>query len=153
MPVPGASILLVEDDTVLRDLLQRNLEARSHQVRVAPDAYAALTSLREDSFDLMILDINLPDQTGWELLRIAQREGALRPQVFDHEPPRLPVVVVSAVRVSLSRLKEFPLLAYLPKPFPLEALLRLAEESAPQTRKASSLPLKEQDFPLTPGEH
>ena len=39
-------------------------------------------------------------------------------------------LVVSAVRASLSRLKEFPLLAYLPKPFPMEALLRLADEAA-----------------------
>lgn len=128
----GARILLVEDDTVLSDLLRRNLEVRKHQVRVAKDAGAALAALRTTPFNLVILDINLPDQTGWEILRIVQREGWLRPQVLDGGEPKLPVVVVSAVRVSLSRLKEFPLLAYLPKPFPIEALLRLAEERAQQ---------------------
>jgi hypothetical protein len=37
----------------------------------------------------------------------------------------VPAIVVSAVRVSRSRLEEFHPLAYLPKPFPIEALLRL----------------------------
>lgn len=128
--MPGARILLVEDNAVLCDLLRRNLEARQYQVCVAEDARTALVFLRTTLFDLVILDINLPDQTGWEVLRIAQREGCLLPQLLDGDVPQLPVVAVSAVRASLSRLKEFPLLAYLPKPFPMEALLRLAEEAA-----------------------
>ena len=131
----GARILLVEDDDVLRALLQRNLEARQHQVCVTGDAQSALSCLRTGLFDLVILDINLPDQTGWEILRVGQREGCLRAQALGGETAKLPVVVVSAVRVSLERLKEFPLLAYLPKPFPLEALLRLAEEAALRGRK------------------
>ncbi|HXR64547.1 MAG TPA: hypothetical protein VN729_01395 [Ktedonobacteraceae bacterium] len=49
---------------------------------------------------------------------------------------KLPVVIVSAVRVSLARFKAFPVLAYLPKPFPIEALLRLAEEAARRGRKS-----------------
>ncbi len=126
----GARILLVEDNAVLCDLLRRNLEARQHQVCVADDARTALVCLRTKQFDLVILDINLPDQTGWEVLRIAQREGRLLPHLLDGDVPRLPVVAVSAVRASLSRLKEFPLLAYLPKPFPMEAMLRLAEAAA-----------------------
>lgn len=126
----GGRILLVEDDAILRDLLCRNLEARQHEVRSADDAQSALAALRSATFDLVVLDINLPDQTGWEVLRIAEREGSLLPRVRDGNGPFLPVVVVSAVRVSLERLKEFPLLAYLPKPFPIEALLRLAGEAA-----------------------
>jgi len=128
--MPGARILLVEDNAILCDLLRRNLEARAHSVYIAEDARTALLSLRTKQFDLVILDINLPDQTGWEVLRIAQREGRLLPHLLDGEVPCLPVVVVSAVRASLSRFKEFPLLAYLPKPFPMEALLRLADEAA-----------------------
>jgi len=128
--MPGARILLVEDNAILCDLLRRNLEARQHQVCVADDARTALVCLRTTQFDLVILDINLPDQTGWEVLRIARREGRLLAHLLDGEVPCLPVVVVSAVRASLSRLKEFPLLAYLPKPFPMEALLRLADEAA-----------------------
>ncbi len=135
--MPGARILLVEDDAVLRDLVGRNLQVREHDVRIAEDARTALDYLRDSPFDLVVLDINLPDQTGWEVLRTAQREGWLRPQEIDGDGQKLPVVVLSAVRVSPRRLGEFHPLAYLPKPFPMEALLRLAAEAA-QRRNAGS---------------
>ena len=126
--MPGAEILLVEDDEVLCDIVGRNLRARGHTVSVAPDMQSALASLRSHDFDLILLDINLPDQTGWELLREALHEGILHPYELDGN--RLPVVVLSAVQVSPRRLEEFRPLAYLPKPFPLDSLLRLAAEAA-----------------------
>jgi DNA-binding response OmpR family regulator len=128
--MPGACILLIEDDAVLRDLLQRNLQARGHDVRVAADAQTALARLRAAPFDLILLDICLPDQTGWEVLRTAQKEGRPAPLELNGNDGRLPVVVLSAVRVSQHRLLEFHPLAYLPKPFPMEAILRLAAEAA-----------------------
>jgi DNA-binding response OmpR family regulator len=128
--VTGAKILLVEDDAVLRDLIERNLLARYHTVSIAEDAESALAQLRTNTFDLLLLDINLPDQTGWDVLRTAQREGSLQRQRIDDDRSLFPVVVLSAVRVSPRRLAEFRPLAYLPKPFPMDALLRLAVEAA-----------------------
>jgi DNA-binding response OmpR family regulator len=130
MQLAGARILLVEDDAVLSDLIERNLLARQHHVSIAKDAESALAQLRTGTFDLVILDINLPDQTGWEVLRTAQKEGWLQVQQIDEDHSSLPVVVLSAVRVSPRRLAEFHPLAYLPKPFPMEALLRLALEAS-----------------------
>lgn len=133
--MPATHILLVEDDAVLRDLLRRNLQARGHEVRLAEDARSALAELHTAPVDLVILDINLPDQSGWDVLRVAQQQGWLHPQKQKTDDvAKLPVVVLSAVRVSLARLQEFHPLAYLPKPFPMDALLRLAAEIAPATR-------------------
>jgi len=132
----GARILLVEDDEVLCDLVNRNLEAREHEVSIAVDAQTALTFLRATTYDLIILDINLPDQTGWDVLRAALSEGSIKPLVLEGQGEKLPVVVLSAVRVGPGRLAEFHPLAYLPKPFPMDALLRLAAEAA-QRRAAS----------------
>ena len=126
----GARILLVEDDEVLRDLIERNLQVRGHVVSIAGDVQEALNQLRAGSFDLTFLDINLPDKTGWDILRIAQEEGILHAQDLDGDGQKLPVVVLSAVRVSPRRLTEFHPLAYLPKPFPMDALVRLAAEAA-----------------------
>jgi CheY-like chemotaxis protein len=130
LDMTGARILLVEDDAVIRDLVERNLVVRHHDVRVADDAQSALAQLRANSFDLVVLDINLPDQTGWDVLRAALREGLIETLAVGGENRKLPVVVLSAVRVSPRRLAEFHLLAYLPKPFPMDALLRMAAEAA-----------------------
>jgi DNA-binding response OmpR family regulator len=88
-------ILIVEDEPTLRRVIARNLTERP---------------------DLMLLDINLPDHTGWDVLRTLRSRGV-----------EVPTVVVSAVRVGQNRIDEFRPLAYLPKPFPLEALLRIVE--------------------------
>ena len=128
--MPGARILLVEDDEVLRKLILRNLEARGHDVHVAEDAHAALAHLRANPFDLILLDICLPDETGWEVLRVAQKQGWLAPVQMNGNAGLLPVAVLSAVRVNPHRLLEFRPLARLHKPFPMEALLRLAAEAA-----------------------
>lgn len=126
----GARILIVEDDDVLSDLISRNLRARQHEVHVAGDAHDALMFLRTFPLDLIFLDINLPDETGWDVLRTAQREGYLHPVRLTNDHQVLPVVVLSAVQMSSHRLAEFKPLCYLPKPFPMESLLRLAAEAA-----------------------
>ena len=111
-------VLVVEDDDQLRRIITANLVARGHEVRQASDASMALAALAEQQPDLLILDINLPDRTGWDVLREARLPDAVR------------VLMLTAVPVSPKRLAEFRPVAYLPKPFPLEALLRLAESSS-----------------------
>jgi DNA-binding response OmpR family regulator len=110
-------VLVVEDDAQLRRIITSNLAARGHQVRQASDASEALAALAQAEPDLLILDINLPDRTGWDVLREANLPDTVR------------VLMLTAVPVSPRRLAEFRPVAYLPKPFPLEALLRLAESS------------------------
>ena len=111
-------VLVVEDDEPLRRIITSNLVARGHEVRQAPDASTALAALAAERPDLLILDINLPDRTGWDVLREAHLPGDVR------------VLMLTAVPVSPRRVAEFRPVAYLPKPFPLEALLRLAETSS-----------------------
>jgi DNA-binding response OmpR family regulator len=107
-------VLLVEDEAPLRKVIARNLTSRGIEVCEAATASDAVAAATREHHDLLLLDINLPDQTGWEVLRVLKRRGTV-----------VPTIIVSAVRVSQSRLEEFQPLAYLPKPFPIDALLRL----------------------------
>ncbi len=125
-------ILVVEDDEALASVISQNLVARGHDVVLATTAEQALTRIVEDQPDLILLDIMLPDRPGWEILR--RLEGydiAIAP----------PVVVISAVRVSPERLREFHPLAYLPKPFPLDALLRVIEDAGQPDEREEIAPM------------
>jgi DNA-binding response OmpR family regulator len=116
-------VLIVEDEPALRRVLARNLAGRGLDVREAETADAALDAIAAEKPDLLLLDINLPDRSGWDVMREMNRRGT-----------GVPTIVVSAVRVTQSRLDEFHPLAYLPKPFPIEALLRLVFNTPrPQT--------------------
>jgi DNA-binding response OmpR family regulator len=108
-------VLIVEDEAVLRSVIARNLTAHGCDVIEAETAAQAIEHLADEP-DLILLDINLPDRTGWDVLRHLKREGR-----------EVPTVIVSAVRVSAERLAEFQPLAYLPKPFPIASLLAVVE--------------------------
>ena len=123
-------VLLIEDDPALCQVFTLNLERWGVAVRVAHSTEEALVLLSEWHPDLLLLDVSLPGRTGWDLLR-ALRSSA----------QAIPTVIISAVPPSQRRIEEFRPLAYLPKPFPLEALLRLITglpESRPEEDASAS---------------
>ena len=115
-------ILLVEDDASLSGVIGRNLVRRGLEVRTETTVGDALRAVAKMRPDLLLLDINLPDRSGWELLRALHGQGI-----------EIPTIVISAARCAPERLTEFQPLAFLPKPFPLDALLRLVVGSARQS--------------------
>lgn len=68
------TILVVEDDETLRQTLTFNLEDEGYQVAVAADGQAALKVARSQPFDLIVLDIMLPELDGLSVCRILRRE-------------------------------------------------------------------------------
>jgi DNA-binding response OmpR family regulator len=115
---PDASILLVEDDESLRRVVSRHLRGLGYDVIEAISAEAAVDNLAAGLRPgLVLLDLNLPGDTGWDLLRGPELAGAGSP----------PVVITSATTVSPRRLAEFKCAGYLPKPFPLETLVATVE--------------------------
>jgi DNA-binding response OmpR family regulator len=112
------NVLLVDDEAPIADVLARSLRARGHTVRIALTGMDGLLALSEEVPDVMLLDISLPDITGWELLR--------RLSPLDRE--RVPVIAYSASPLAPSRVAEFKPAGVLTKPFPVEALARLVEE-------------------------
>ena len=110
-------ILLVEDDPTFSGLVQQHLQGHGYTVAVAGSVAEATSWLRDaaasdESPGLVLLDINLPDEAGWTLLRDSAFAAAGSP----------PVVVVTATTLSPRRLREYGVAGCLPKPFAMETL-------------------------------
>jgi two-component system KDP operon response regulator KdpE len=125
---PRSRVLVIEDDARLRRIIAMNLAVRGHAVQEAGDVAHGMDALADAVPDLMILGVNLPGGTGWDEFRSAALPAAVR------------TVVVTAASVDPRLVAEFHQLTYLPKPFPLGALLRLVEGASggTETRRASS---------------
>ncbi len=112
-------VLLVEDESALSDVISRNIHARGHEVKSVSSARAALASLLEGWPEALVLDINLPDESGWEVLR----------RLSPEQREALRVIVISAAPVSPKRLAEFRPSRWFLKPFPLDALMRALNDA------------------------
>ncbi|MDR3763200.1 MAG: response regulator transcription factor [Acidobacteriota bacterium] len=107
-------ILIVEDEVHLAQGLLFNLEAEGHTAKAVENGEAALVSLREDVFDVIVLDVMLPGISGFE---VAERLRA--------ERNFTPILMLTARSRPEDVLKGFASGAddYLPKPFDLGILL------------------------------
>ncbi len=114
------SILLVDDEPPIVEVLSRTLRARGFIVSVAMTGKDALFALTEAVPDILLLDINLPDITGWEVLR----------RLSPADRTRIPVILFSASPLAPNRVAEFRPAGVLIKPFPVDALVRLIHETA-----------------------
>ncbi len=109
MAESGARLLVADDNKVNRLLLGRSLEQLGHRVAMAENGRIALQMLRRESFDLLLLDMEMPEMTGFELLE--QLAADLR--LCD-----LPVIVTSSLEgvAEIARCIELGADDYLHKP-------------------------------------
>jgi DNA-binding response OmpR family regulator len=121
-------VLLIEDEVTFRRILTLNLVHRGYSVIEADSAATAREALDAFAFqfDLLLLDINLPDQTGWDVLRYLEAARCCEQQ-RGNVLPTPAIIIVTAVRPTPGRLAAFHPNAVLVKPFPIEVLLRLIE--------------------------
>ena len=68
----GPLVLIVDDDARLREYVRANLELEGYNVREAESAEQGLSVLDEESPDLILLDVMMPEVDGWEMLRRVQ---------------------------------------------------------------------------------
>ncbi|RME70942.1 MAG: DNA-binding response regulator [Chloroflexi bacterium] len=77
VPATGQRILVVDDDREIARLVRSYLEKAGYQVLVAYDGASALHALRRDRPALVVLDLMLPDQDGWDITRTVRADPAL----------------------------------------------------------------------------
>ena len=105
----GARLLVADDNKVNRLLLTRSLELQGHRVACAENGRIALDMLRAEPFDLLLLDMEMPEMTGFEVLEHLSADARLRD---------LPVLVTSSLEgmAHVVRCIELGADDYLPKP-------------------------------------
>lgn len=111
----GEKILFVDDEGQIRKLLQTYLERRGYRVTVANDGYEALLSIKRETPDLVITDVNMPNMNGLELTRRLRSE---------HKTSRVPIIMLSARKAADDVLTGYAQGAdeYVPKPVEMSLL-------------------------------
>ena len=71
----SARVLVVDDERSMREFLEIFLRSEGHSVRTADGVAAARAELSADDFDVVITDVQMPESTGLDLLRLVQSES------------------------------------------------------------------------------
>lgn len=114
MQTDGARILVVEDDSAVRDALERALSFEGYTIETATDGAVALSSLRDQPADLVVLDVMMPHVDGIETCRRIRASG-----------DTVPILMLTAKTAVGDRVEGLDAGAddYMAKPFALDELL------------------------------
>ncbi|MCS6977050.1 MAG: response regulator [Gemmatales bacterium] len=119
-------ILLAEDSPVNQKLAVALLERRGHQVRVARTGREALTLLEQEPFDLILMDVQMPEMDGFEATEAIRRREAIH-------GGHIPIIALTAhaMKGDRERCLEAGMDAYLAKPIRAQELYDLIESIPP----------------------
>ncbi|CAN5196072.1 N/A [soil metagenome] len=122
-----ARVMAVDDDHVIRGLLEVNLEMEGHEVITAVDGADALAKVKVDRPDLILLDVMMPNVNGWQVAETLKG---------DPETRHIPIVFLSAraMEADVRKGTDLGVQAYVTKPFDpidlMELVNRLIAERA-----------------------
>jgi two-component system alkaline phosphatase synthesis response regulator PhoP len=107
-------VLLAEDELSLADTIKLNLELEGYKVHATSDGKKALKAFKQERFDLVILDVMLPEMDGFTVCEAIRLDNST-----------IPILFLTAKNTSLDRINGLKIGAddYLTKPFNLEELL------------------------------
>jgi two-component system response regulator QseB len=137
-------ILIVEDDPALGSAIVDGLRHHAHTVDWAQDGIKAFHALNNEEFDAVVLDINLPGMSGFELLERTRNRGIATP-----------VLIVTARELVEDRIRGLDLGAddYLVKPFDLNELCARLRAQQRRLSSRADPTIKYKDIILDPAAH
>ena len=118
----GPLVLIVDDDARIREYVRVNLEMEGYSVREAGSAEEGLEALDEQSPDLILLDVMMPQVDGWEMLRRIQDQLG---------PGGIPVVMFSGQAEAGEEAASRGAQGFVGKPFDLQRLIEQTKSLLP----------------------
>ena len=117
-----ARVIYFEDDESLSALAAKKLEKSGHTVKTFPDGTDALKRVREFRADLILLDVMMPKQNGFEVLKLLKSE---------EDTEIIPVIMMTALGEKSDVVKSLDLGAddYLLKPFHPKTMVERVEQA------------------------
>ncbi len=115
----AATILVVDDDESIRELLRMHLSAAGYAVQLAADAIEAGYLVLRAPPDLILTDIAMPHMNGFEFIEALKADKSI---------PPIPVVFLTSMEDGDSRGKELGAVGYLTKPVRADRLLALVAQ-------------------------
>ena len=136
MSVSPSYLLVVDDNANNRDMLARRLERKGFRVDIAEDGTEALKKIAEEPYDLVLLDVMMPDISGIDVLTEVRRERS---------PSELPIIMVTAKTGTEDTVNALELGAndYLSKP--IDFPICLARIKTQLDRKSAVMAVKESE--------
>jgi CheY-like chemotaxis protein len=113
------TVLVVDDDRELLDLIAFVLESEGYAVTTAENGWAGLAAVSRHLPDLVLLDMKMPVLDGWEFAR----------ELRHRRNPAVPIVVITAAEDARRRAQEVGAVGWLAKPFDLADLLAVVQEN------------------------
>ncbi|HYX65849.1 MAG TPA: response regulator [Burkholderiales bacterium] len=120
-----ATILVVDDDENLRELLRLHLTGAGYDVEVAKDAIAAGYFLLRNRPDLILCDVTMPHLDGFDFIAAVKADPLLR---------NIPVIFLTSIKEGGARGRELGAVGYLVKPVRADSLLALVARHVPGGR-------------------
>ena len=139
--MPAGSILVADDDTAIRTVLNQALSRAGYEVRLTGNAATLWRWVSQGEGDLVITDVVMPDENAFDLL---PRIKKMR--------PNLPVIVMSAQNTFMTaiRASERGAYEYLPKPFDLKELITIVGRALSEPKERTREPAKVEDLGAIP---
>src|SRR2546422_173976 len=141
MTMPAGSILVADDDTAIRTVLNQALSRAGYEVRLTGNAATLWRWVSQGEGDLVITDVVMPDENAFDLL---PRIKKMR--------PNLPVIVMSAQNTFMTaiRASERGAYEYLPKPFDLKELIGIVGRALSEPKERVATPVDDTEFDAIP---
>ena len=125
------SVLVVDDDRALSTLIRHNLEDAGARIVEAATGLDCIRILGEAKIDLILLDIKLPDFSGWGILSLLRLTEPLQ---------RIPVIMISVEPPNMLLMETLKPDDYIQKPFAMPDLLSRVKKAI-SSRSASQQPV------------